>query len=260
MKSTIIAAVAVAAVGASAQDVTVTEYYDDCTTSTMPAGGMATVTGTITDTYCGECELGKTGTTTVYTTVYQELCPTGTQLATYTITEALPAGQVPGPTHVPSGFTVTTVTCPVCPGSPMVTLTTPAAAAASPTGAPAPPVISTAAAIGVSPPAMASMGGAAPAMASPMSAAVPGMASMGAAAPVAPAAPAPAAASNAMPAAASSIPAQKIAGAASPSTAVGSSNGTVSPTMFTGAATSSSVGITLCAGVAGLVGVIAMAL
>ncbi|SLM34511.1 hypothetical protein LPUS_03318 [Lasallia pustulata] len=226
MKSTIIAALAVAAFGASAQDVTTTtEYYDDCTMSSMGAGGtgaggMVTVTGTITDTYCGECTMGKSGTTTVYTTVYDELCPNGTQSATYTITEAYSAGQVLGPTHVPSGFVVTTVTCPVCPGSPMVTLTTPVATSA--------PVTSTAA---------------------PMGAGVPAAASSSAIAPAAPV---------------SSSPAQRIPGvpgAASPSGAVGSSNGTLpSPAMFTGAASSMSVGMTLCAGIAGLIGVAALAL
>lgn len=218
MKSTIIAMLAVAAIGTSAQEpytVTETEYYDDCTTSSMGlgvgGGGMATVTGTITDTYCPEpCPKSKTGSTTVYTTVYDEVCPTGIQSATYTVTEPYSSGQDFGPTHVPSGFTVTTVTCPVCPGSPMVTLTTPVAPAASATGAPA---LSTAPPVGSAP------------------------------------APAP------------SAPGQKIPGGTYPTGAVGSSNGTMpSPAQFTGAASRTSVGMTLCAAIAGMVGVMAFAL
>jgi len=139
MKSAIATAIAIAAIGASAQITaapsTVTEYYDDC--STLPE---VTVTGTITDLYCDICtgvptitgaaELGG-GTVTTYTTVYSQTCSTGGFTdVTYTVTESCSSGlpESRAASYVPSGFTTTTVPCG-CEESTAVVLTVPVTAA-----------------------------------------------------------------------------------------------------------------------------------
>jgi len=92
------------------------------------------VTEGITVTYCPECEMGMTkpahpGYTTIYTTTYKSLCPTGLVDATYTVTESCTDAKptwTPGPSHIPDGFTVTTKHCSVCEeGSKTATITEP---------------------------------------------------------------------------------------------------------------------------------------
>ena len=90
---------------------------------------------------------------TTYTTIFKQVCPTDAarlEDATYTVTEPCPStGLALGPSHLPQGFTVTTVSCSACeagksqyaqttPGPALASyLATPAAAPASPTPAPA---------------------------------------------------------------------------------------------------------------------------
>ncbi|MCJ1377297.1 hypothetical protein MMC17_000391 [Xylographa soralifera] len=110
--------------------VTKIEYYNDCPSDTG-AEYSATVTGTIVSTYCPKCEMPETtsaGILTVYTTEYSQLCPTGLEPVTYTVTESCSStGASREATYVPQGFTVTTVQCTVCENMPMVTITTPIA-------------------------------------------------------------------------------------------------------------------------------------
>ena len=106
---------------------TVTVYATDCSTSASSCTG--TLTDTITDTLpCEECEMSATeapGILTTYTTVYVETCSTGLATKTYTITESCSTlGQSRPSTYIPSGFTVTTVSCSVCEQSNVV-ITTP---------------------------------------------------------------------------------------------------------------------------------------
>jgi len=132
------------ATGISAQTVvTMTEYYDDCSTNTGPSYN-STVTATILSTYCPKCEgMGFSSAAptapggfvfTTYTTVYSQLCPTGLQEVTYTVTESCSSmGGIPRTSgYVPQGFTVTTVECTVCEGMSMATITTPIATPATP--------------------------------------------------------------------------------------------------------------------------------
>lgn len=130
------AAAAVAAVGANAQvtsappgyssapGVTYTTVtYDYCESASLET--MITVTNGITVTYCPECEASVSATptsaavghTTVYTTTYLSLCPTGPVPVTYTITESCSEATptwTPGPSHIPQGYTVTVKDCTVC--------------------------------------------------------------------------------------------------------------------------------------------------
>ena len=93
------------------------------------------------------------GSLTTYSTVYKQVCPTDAarlEDVTYTVTEPCPStGLARGPSHLPQGFTVTTVSCSACeagksqyaqttPG-PLLSsyLASPAAAPAAPTAAPA---------------------------------------------------------------------------------------------------------------------------
>lgn len=122
---------------------TVYEGSDECSTSYT-----STTTDTVTIDECPECEDRSTSANpfvlTTYTTVYSALCPTGLEDKTYVVTEtcekpgaSLPAG------YIPSGFTVTTVPCPVCTGSSSAVLTTPCDTSVAPTppatAAPGPP-------------------------------------------------------------------------------------------------------------------------
>ncbi|KXT06345.1 hypothetical protein AC578_9149 [Pseudocercospora eumusae] len=101
-----------------------TVTYDNCPTSDIAT--MITVTNGVTVTYCPECEhetpkptSKKPGHTTVYTTTYLSLCPTGTVPVTYTVTESCEEETptwTPGPSHVPQGFTVTVKECTACEG------------------------------------------------------------------------------------------------------------------------------------------------
>lgn len=112
-----------------------TVTYDDCPTADIAT--MITVTNGVTVTYCPECEHPTTmpattkgpGHTTVYTTTYLSLCPTGTVPVTYTVTETCEEETptwTPGPSHVPQGFTVTVKECTVCDTTPVpVTITEP---------------------------------------------------------------------------------------------------------------------------------------
>ncbi|MCJ1287431.1 Mucin-5B [Xylographa opegraphella] len=158
---------------AAGEVVTMTEYYDDCATSTG-AEYSATVTGTIVSTYCPKCEMPEStseGILTVYTTEYSQLCPTGLEPVTYTVTESCSStGASREATYLPQGFTVTTVQCTVCENMPMVTITTPIA---TPSTGPTPLAASTAPAVSGSstPSAVPAVGSApAPGAASPAAA------------------------------------------------------------------------------------------
>lgn len=85
-----------------------------------------TSTNTVTVTYCHECEMssmaGNTVHTTVYATVYTQVCPTGLTEMTYTVTESC-TGATPtwsnGTGYVPQGFTTTEFVCTVCGATPV---------------------------------------------------------------------------------------------------------------------------------------------
>lgn len=143
---------------------TMYEYYNDCPTDTG-AEYSATVTGTIVSTYCPKCEMPETtsaGILTVYTTEYSQLCPTGLEPVTYTVTESCSStGASREATYVPQGFTVTTVQCTVCENMPMVTITTPVA---TPSAGPSSPSAYVAPAVSGAPaPSVAPAVGSAPA-------------------------------------------------------------------------------------------------
>lgn len=135
-------ALAVAARGATTTADTqyVTEYYDDC--STLPT---KTVIDTVIHSYYPGSNGGigqytpHAGFLTTYTTVYDQLCSTGFEPKTFTVTEpCTETGQKRGPTHLPQGFVETTVTCHVCAETPVVTpITSPVPIPPAP-GAPAP--------------------------------------------------------------------------------------------------------------------------
>lgn len=103
-----------------------TSTYTDCTD--VPDVTL-TSTNTVTVTYCSSCTMShgpKTDHTTVYTTVYSDVCPTGTSSGmltpvTYTVTESC-TGATPtwssGTDYVPQGFTTTVGVCTVCEGQP----------------------------------------------------------------------------------------------------------------------------------------------
>lgn len=124
----------------------VTEYYDDCPTST--AGRTANATGTVAGTsYFSYTKkpssfdyttIAQITTLTTYITVFLDICPTGTIFKTYTITESCSSLNQPHPTnYVPQGFVITTVDCHVCAETPIpIVLTTPVAASPGPGGAP----------------------------------------------------------------------------------------------------------------------------
>ncbi|KAL8919451.1 MAG: hypothetical protein Q9172_004967 [Xanthocarpia lactea] len=167
MRSALLFAASAAFTGAFAAHITsestyyVTETYIDCSTETS---GLATKTNTAVETYCPHCTGGASpgsaptpkGPVTTYTTVYSELCSTGLQPKTYTITEECSSAGAPRPTdYVPAAFVVTTATCHVCAETPVVaTLTTPApvAPSAAPAGS-APPAAPAVPAAPGSPPA-----------------------------------------------------------------------------------------------------------
>ncbi|MCJ1239434.1 hypothetical protein MMC14_007430 [Varicellaria rhodocarpa] len=158
-------AISVVAQSSSGDIVYVTEYYSAPCTAT---GYSQTVMGTITQTYCPECEGASSlpasgGVLTTYTTAFVETCSTGTQMQTYTITEPCPTpGQSLPSDHVPQGYTVTTVSCPVCATPGPLTITTPIASPPAPTDSSAP--LAGPPAIGASPPVSISpaSGGASP--------------------------------------------------------------------------------------------------
>ncbi|KAK4951944.1 hypothetical protein LTR10_009864 [Elasticomyces elasticus] len=121
----------VALVTASASTSYTTVTYSDCPSLSMES--MITVTNGITVTYCPECEMASStsaqpGHTTVYTTTYLSMCPTGLVPATYTVTESCTEPTptwTPGPDHIPQGFTVTTQHCGACETPGPVTVTQP---------------------------------------------------------------------------------------------------------------------------------------
>ncbi|KAL8851142.1 MAG: hypothetical protein Q9221_003945 [Calogaya cf. arnoldii] len=167
---------AFAAQAAPEPTVWVTETYTDCSTA---ISGLATKTNTAVSTYCPHCTEGASpggaspgsaptpkGPLTTYTTVYSEICSTGLQPKTYTVTEECSSLGAPRPSnYVPAAFVVTTATCHVCAETPVVaTLTTPAPMA--PSAAPAGSAPSPA-------PAVPTNGGSSPAAPSPNSPAAP---------------------------------------------------------------------------------------
>ena len=228
MKQSLVAAAALA-VGATAQNSTSTyyQYYNTCSTTGI-------VTAPTTVTWCPPCEAAHMttfpgGSLTTYTTTFKQVCPTDAarlEDATYTVTEPCPStGLARGPSYVPQGFTVTTVSCSACEaGKSQYAQTTPvpklASALATPAAAPAAPTSAPAAApapgAGGAPAAPGSSGAASPAnsesgAAAPGAPAAPGAASpanseSGAAAPGAPAAPGAASPANAENAAAAAAP------------------------------------------------------
>lgn len=211
MKQTV-ATAAFLAVGAAAQNSTSTkyEYYNTCTT-TAPV-----VTDTNTVTWCPPCEAaGMTSfpgnSLTTYVTTYQQVCPTDAarlEDATYTVTEPCPStGLARGPSYIPQGFTVSTVSCSACEaGKSQYAQTTPgpalASALATPAAAPAVPTP----AAGTAPPANGENPAAAPG-------------SSGAAGPAGAASPANAESPAAAPGYSSAPSAPGAAGAASPANA-----------------------------------------
>ena len=222
MKQTFVAA-SLLAVGATAQNTTSTRtvYYNTCTTS----GGI--VTATDIETYCPPCEAaGMTtfagGSLTTYVTQYSQVCPTGLEEATYTVTEPYPStGLARGSGYIPQGFTVSTVPCSVCKaGQSQYAQTTPgpalASALATPAAAPAVPT-SPAGSGSAAPPAAAPVAPGTPPASAPNSAAAPGAAAPaenGAAAPAGSGAGSPASAPNAAAAPGAAAPAEN--GAAAP--------------------------------------------
>ena len=150
---------AISSVSAASQSYsTIYEYYSDCGSTTTGPASTATGTSTYrignvtniqTDaiTICPTCTAkpeiypeGKTVDLTTYTTIYS--CPgvSGLEAKTYTITEPCPTPGVPlPPGHIPQGFSVSTVQCTACPGSPNVPVTGPVAMKTTPPGAPGSP-------------------------------------------------------------------------------------------------------------------------
>ena len=215
MKQTIVAAAALA-VGATAQNSTstYTQYYNACSTT-------GTVTAPSTVTWCPPCEAAAMtsfpgGSITTYTTIFKQVCPTDVarlEDATYTVTEPCPStGLALGPSHLPQGFTVTTVSCSACEaGKSQYAQTTPGPAlasylakpAAAPATAPAPgasgaPAAAPAPGAGGAPAAAPAPGaGGAPAAPGSGGAASPANAENGAAAPGAPSVPGAASPANA---------------------------------------------------------------
>ncbi|PVH78206.1 hypothetical protein DL98DRAFT_256135 [Cadophora sp. DSE1049] len=66
--------------------------------------------------------------TTVYTTAYIDICPTGLTTKTYTLTQTCSTNStchIPTRTGIPEHFTTTTKVCHACPGIPTLTVTCP---------------------------------------------------------------------------------------------------------------------------------------
>ncbi|KAF4553952.1 Hypothetical protein D9617_5g068270 [Elsinoe fawcettii] len=104
----------------------VTETISDCVSETPET--LVTVTQGTTITYCPKCD--NTPHTTVYTTVWEELCTTGKEWSltpvTHTITESCDGPEPTwstGPGHVPPGYTVTVKDCGKCAHPGPVTVT-----------------------------------------------------------------------------------------------------------------------------------------
>ncbi len=115
MKSALPLALAVTAVRAAHEPVYVTEYYDEC--STLPT---TTIIDTVIHDYTPHA-----GVLTTYTTVYSQICSTGWEPKTFTVTEpCTETGQARAPTYIPQGFVQTTVTCHVCAETPVVAVIT----------------------------------------------------------------------------------------------------------------------------------------
>ncbi|EFX02735.1 hypothetical protein CMQ_2664 [Grosmannia clavigera kw1407] len=103
-------------------------------TSTLPA---ITVTRCEeTTSVLTECPEPTPSTTYIYTTEYENLCSTGVETKTYTITktcDAAPCTCTAG--EVPSDFTVTVTTCTTCGAEPVTTTTTTVASSGMKTAA-----------------------------------------------------------------------------------------------------------------------------
>ncbi|KAL5317750.1 hypothetical protein ACEPPN_014849 [Leptodophora sp. 'Broadleaf-Isolate-01'] len=63
--------------------------------------------------------------TTIYTTAYIDICPTGLTTKTYTLTRTCTQEACYGPTDLPDHFTTTEKVCGACPGKPTITVTCP---------------------------------------------------------------------------------------------------------------------------------------
>lgn len=129
--------------------------YDDCSAAVET---LVTVTNGVTVTYCPLCAEGgpwatpadrlpavNTVYTTIYTTEYAALCPTGPIIKTYTVTETC-AGAIPtwtaGPGYIPQGFAETTTVCTVCGPHPITTtLTVPCSSSRAAPAATAAPLV-----------------------------------------------------------------------------------------------------------------------
>ena len=126
MKSHIAVVALVATTGVYGRRTSTTTITADTCPSELPET-MITVTKGMTVTYCPTCPAMMPGFTTVYTTVFKSLCPTGLVPKTHTITETCPEATptwTPGPKHIPQGYTVATKECKVCgPKTSSVTLT-----------------------------------------------------------------------------------------------------------------------------------------
>lgn len=132
VKSALALALVVTAAWAASDDTLyITEYYDDC--STLP-----------TKTVIGSSEAGAAGggagSLTTYTTVYDQICSTGFEPKTFTVTEpCTESGKARPSTYIPQGFVKTTVTCHVCAETPVVAvITTPVPPPKAPGGPLAP--------------------------------------------------------------------------------------------------------------------------
>ena len=123
------------------------------------------------------------GSLTTYVTTYKQVCPTDAarlEEATYTVTEPCPStGLARGPSYIPQGFIVSTVSCSACEaGKSQYAQTTPAPALASALAAPAaaPAVPTPAAGAGNAAPPAAAAPAAAPASPAAGAPAAPGAA------------------------------------------------------------------------------------
>jgi hypothetical protein len=129
----IIAVAAALLTSAAAQVIVVVEpvpISTPCQTTVTVGQSQQTVTYGITSYYCPVCTNipGPGGIyTTIYTTAYPAICPTGLTSSVHTITETGSGIPVPpAPTYIPPGFTTTVTPCNVCgPASSTVTLTVP---------------------------------------------------------------------------------------------------------------------------------------
>ncbi|EKD14104.1 uncharacterized protein L3040_007895 [Drepanopeziza brunnea f. sp. 'multigermtubi'] len=77
--------------------------------------------------------------TTIYTTQYVDVCPTGLTTKTYTLTNTCTRTECQQPTTHPANFAETTKVCTACPGQPTLTVTCPITSTALYTNGTSPP-------------------------------------------------------------------------------------------------------------------------